>query len=262
MLVVTVAYYDVENLRENVFVEKAIRSVKSMVENKSGLLQFAYADWSRIAVDTKELFISNGVNMKQVINGGGYYGSFKNASDIALSVDAIEFILNNKNVLHFILVSGDGGYISLISKIRELGKRVSVVSVDNHLSKALGNYSEDVVIISDKVEAEVETKEKYEPYQKAIWAILAGNADKDNAFIIEKILTNTTIVAKIKNDGLQVWKISKAIINMNHQKEDRYKISELFKKDLILQLENYGYETKRVLGARTIVPILSEGKAT
>jgi len=255
----TAIYYDVENMGEDAYVDNAIKSAMSLSENKNNLLQFAYADWGRIEDAIKELFVSSGVSMRQVVNARGYYGSFKNASDIALAIDATELALSNKSVSHFVLVSGDGGYISLVSKLKELGKEVTIVAIEKHLSRALICYAGKVVKLPHEVSTERKEKhEKYEPYQKTIWAILASNLDEDNDLIIDKILNNRTIVSKIRNNGLPIWKITSAIVTMNHKREDKYKISNIFKKHLESKLKEFGYKWKRVSGVKTIIPISEE----
>lgn len=195
-------FYDVENLRENINYKKAILKVSELCKDTQ-CIQFAYAEWSRFNDYDRNLFIEKGINLKQVINGIGYSSNIKNVADIALTVDVIELLFKNENIKHFIIVSGDGGYISLINKVKEYGKTVSIISLEDRLSHSLSNYVDDVYIIDDKeqIEEKSDTKShQIEAYKKAMWAICKSYDDYSD--ISQKLYRNFHISEKLKQEGI------------------------------------------------------------
>lgn len=71
--------YDVENLRERDNYQKAITKVKDLCKDRQSI-QFAYAEWGRFSNKDKNIFISNGIVLKQVVNGIGYSATIKNVA--------------------------------------------------------------------------------------------------------------------------------------------------------------------------------------
>lgn len=218
-------FYDVENLVEHKYYELAIEKVKE-IAIKERPLQFAYAEWGRFTNSSKNLFINNGIGMKQVINGVGYHSTIKNASDIAIVVDAMEMVCRNKQIEHFILVSGDGGFISLVLKLKEYGIKVSIVSLSENANKSIIEYADEHFLIANKEDIIVEANEldnqiqetiqapatleiqgqvatndfKYEHYQKIIWAIMCNSESAEEA--VSNLFKHREIKSQIKEHGI------------------------------------------------------------
>jgi len=234
----TAVFYDVENLKSVDNYKLAVSEVSKIIVSSTRTLQYAYADWARLDNESRDVFVDGGINLKQVITGSNYYNSIKNAADIALSIDVMEVMFKNNNIENFILVSGDGGYISLVNKLKEYGKFVSVISLDTQLSKALEKYVDKAYTIKEKHEQTSEkytdtsinikerheddtikkiqnstststelkegtnsTKHLFESYQKAIWAILHEykNSTIDN--FLDILFRNYSVIDKIKDGG-------------------------------------------------------------
>lgn len=232
-------YYDVENLEKLENCESAINIVKNQIIKQQSSLQFAYAEWGRFSNEYRELFISYGIVQKQVINGVGYYNNIKNAADIALSIDAVELIIKNSSIDHIILVSGDGDYISLVNKIKEYGKKISIVSLDENLNKSLIHFADSIYTIEknfkqisenkkeiyqserDKVTNEhlknysqkqysKEEKESIIYRDKTIWA-LAKNSDNIEEYCNE-IINSRVILNSLKIEALSIFFLIKSYL--------------------------------------------------
>lgn len=219
----TAVFYDVENLKNVGNYKIAVEEVAKVVVNSTRTLQYAYADWARLDNESRNVFVDSGINLKQVITGSNYYNSIKNAADIALSIDVMEVMFKNEKIENFILVSGDGGYISLVNKLKEYGKFVSVVSLDAQLSKALEKYVDKVYTIKEKDEIAIpsnqhivvpecnnflkdssqrqENKQHYKPHRKAIWAILNEYKSGTVENFLDILFKNYSIIDKIQNGG-------------------------------------------------------------
>lgn len=244
----TVVFYDVENLVEHKYYELAIAKVKEIAISERPL-QFAYAEWGRFTNSSKELFIDNGIGMKQVINGVGYHSTIKNASDIAICVDAMEMICKNKQIEHFILVSGDGGFISLVLKLKEHGKKVSIVSLNENVNKSILEYADECFLIANEniaIEVEDSNKHKehtariphmsiiqrqvvsteYEHYQKAIWAIMRNSDSGEEA--VSQIFKSKEIKSHIQEYGLSTEYLKKTYYKTQYENPEQKKLAKEF----------------------------------
>ena len=85
----------------------------------------AYANWSitRLSVLRREI-VEQGIEPKQIF--GFDRGEKKNAADIELVIEAIDLAYTRPALTTFVVVSGDGGFSSLVKKLHELGKSVLV----------------------------------------------------------------------------------------------------------------------------------------
>src|SRR6185436_11946517 len=64
-------------------------------------------------------------------------GEKKNAADIELVIDAIDLAYTRPALTTFVIVSGDGGFSSLVKKLHELGKSALVCAYPDRISPAL-----------------------------------------------------------------------------------------------------------------------------
>lgn len=84
------------------------------------LVSRSYADWGRFA-KYKQQLLREGVNLFELPSHG--MGD-KNRADVALVVDCMELAYTKPYVDTFVLVSGDSDFTPLITKLKELNKRV------------------------------------------------------------------------------------------------------------------------------------------
>ncbi|MEZ4422932.1 MAG: NYN domain-containing protein [Gemmatimonadota bacterium] len=96
-------------------------------------VQRAYADWRRYPqyiVPLSEASID-------LIFAPAYGSSKKNATDIRLAIDALELVFIRPEIYTFILLSGDSDFSSLVLKLKEYGKYVIGVGLQESSSDIL-----------------------------------------------------------------------------------------------------------------------------
>ena len=96
-------------------------------------VQRAYADWRRYpqyVVPLSEAAID-------LIYAPAYGSSKKNATDIRLAIDALELVFTRPEIGTFILLSGDSDFSSLVLKLKEYGKYVIGVGMQESSSDLL-----------------------------------------------------------------------------------------------------------------------------
>jgi hypothetical protein len=83
--------------------------------------------------------------------------------------DIMETLYTRPEIQDYVIVSGDGGFVSVVVKLKELGKKVSIVSVGDRLSTLLSFYCDEVYPV-EVVESpeEEETTVKPKAGQKAM----------------------------------------------------------------------------------------------
>ena len=96
-------------------------------------VQRAYADWRRYPqyiVPLSEASID-------LIFAPAHGSSKKNATDIRLAIDALELIFTRPEIKTFILMSGDSDFSSLVLKLKEYGKYVIGIGIQESSSDLL-----------------------------------------------------------------------------------------------------------------------------
>jgi uncharacterized LabA/DUF88 family protein len=94
----------------------------------------AYADWNLFSDDRRQMVDAN-VELIEIPQRGDSVR--KNAADIQMAVDAMELALTREFVSTFVIVSGDSDFTPLVSKLRELNKRVIGVGLKGSTSQML-----------------------------------------------------------------------------------------------------------------------------
>lgn len=261
-------FYDVENLKDYTSVKSAIERVKYLTKNKNIVINQAYTDWGIQTNNIRMEFIKNGIVLKQVITNSGISNIINNASDIALSIDAIEAAFKFK-IDEFYVISGDGGFVNLVIKLKELGKIINIISKKNVLSNTLKIYTDNYFIIDDDEE------DPDKRYQKSIWALLNIGIEKNKniATIVKDLLYQKLIYDKIDSkeglkseEFLRLIKILKKEItkefieqlNLYIEQEDNDYYIEHVKKDFIIKLKKVKNKTRPRPECRKIFEILEQ----
>lgn len=144
----TAVFFDIENVLggydNDAIATVSISQIMDVVREEganAGLVSAiavnrAYANWSisRLSVLRLEI-VEQGVEPKQIF--GFDRGERKNAADIELVIDAIDLAYTRPALTTFVIVSGDGGFSSLVKKLHELGKSVVVCAYPDRISPAL-----------------------------------------------------------------------------------------------------------------------------
>jgi uncharacterized LabA/DUF88 family protein len=94
----------------------------------------AYADWNLFSDDRRDMVDAN-VELIEIPQRSDSVR--KNAADIQMAVDAMELALTREFVSTFVIVSGDSDFTPLVSKLRELNKRVIGVGLKGSTSSML-----------------------------------------------------------------------------------------------------------------------------
>ena len=94
----------------------------------------AYADWNLFS-EHRESLVGQRIEMIEVPQRTGTVR--KNAADIKLSVDAMEFAFQRDFITTFVVASGDSDFTPLVLKLRELNKQVIGVGVEGSTSQLL-----------------------------------------------------------------------------------------------------------------------------
>ncbi len=96
-------------------------------------VQRAYADWRRYP----QYIVPLSESSIDLIFAPAYGSSKKNATDIRLAIDALELVFTRPEIGTFILLSGDSDFSSLVLKLKEYGKYVIGVGLQESTSDIL-----------------------------------------------------------------------------------------------------------------------------
>ena len=126
-------------------------------------VQRAYADWRRYPqyiVPLSEASID-------LIFAPAYGSSKKNATDIRLAIDALEIVFTRPEIGTFILLSGDSDFSSLVLKLKEYGKYVIGVGMQESSSDLLVQNCDEYYSynrLSGLTAASESTTETFDPW--------------------------------------------------------------------------------------------------
>ena len=110
----------------------------------------AYADWSSYGGDRQRELLGSGVELVHVSSKRG-----KNAADIRIVIDALEFMFSgNNNITHVMLVSGDGDFTELVHRLRGRGIKVVGLGVSGASAEYLINACDEFIFYDRLVGAE------------------------------------------------------------------------------------------------------------
>ena len=222
--------YDIENLVGGYSLQYLSEiSLKNILLElkKKGLdniaIQKAYADWSNPALSTIKWDISE-LGIEPIQMYGFSKAMTKNASDIQLVIDAMEILHTKDFIDTFVIVSGDGGFASLVKKISEYGKKVigcaykrsantiftkvcdDFIYIDNILTKEQLDKLNEVELEENKKKAIVEN-----PILKHILPSMERLREYDLDLVeektkefLDKLDKNSTARHILKNEGLNI----------------------------------------------------------
>ena len=151
--------------------------LERLVEKGKIIVKKAYADWTRFS-KYKRQFHESAIELieipKRSMTG-------KNSADIRLCVDALDMSYSKEHIDTFVIVSGDSDFSPLVSKLKENGKHVIGLGMEESASNLLVDncdefiYYEDldlVVGVPPKIAANI-PKEKRDAFQLLIDSIEA-----------------------------------------------------------------------------------------
>ncbi|MDZ7814577.1 MAG: NYN domain-containing protein [Planctomycetota bacterium] len=154
----TAVFWDIENLIRGYAItntELSSLSLPAILDDirESGLVseichQRAYANWSNQRLGALRAdIIESGIIPVQMFSFSN--SNKKNAADIQLAVDVID-VANRSNVFDcFVIVSGDGGFSSVVNRLHEYGKKVVVCAYPNCINDTLKAVSDEFIEVEE-----------------------------------------------------------------------------------------------------------------
>src|SRR5436309_2198161 len=121
------------------------RVVERLVEKGKIVAKKAYADWSRFAQYTAPLHEA-AIELIEIPRRGQ---TGKNSADIRLCVDAMDLAYSKEHIDTFAVVSGDSDFSPLVSKLKELGKHVIGLGMQESTSELLRDNCDEFIYYED-----------------------------------------------------------------------------------------------------------------
>src|ERR1700731_4420068 len=121
------------------------RVIERLVEKGKIVAKKAYADWSPFSQYTPPLHEA----AIELIEIPRRATSGKNSADIRLCVDAMDLAYSKEHIDTFVVVSGDSDFSPLVSKLKELGKHVIGLGMQQSTSDLLRDNCDDFIYYED-----------------------------------------------------------------------------------------------------------------
>src|SRR5438067_2851552 len=121
------------------------RILERMVEKGKIVAKKAYADWNRFANYTAPLHEA----AIELIEIPRRAQSGKNSADIRLCVDAMDLAYAKAHIDTFVVVSGDSDFSPLVSKLKENGKHVIGLGMQDSTSELLRDNCDEFIYYED-----------------------------------------------------------------------------------------------------------------
>src|SRR5436309_9266426 len=142
-------FIDFENLalgfqgrRDRFDIQRVFRRI---VEKGKIVAKKAYADWGRYSSYTTSLH-ECAIELIEIPRRGQ---SGKNSADIRLCVDAMDLAYSKDHINTFVVVSGDSDFSPLVSKLKELGKHVIGLGMQDSTSDLLRDNCDEFIYYED-----------------------------------------------------------------------------------------------------------------
>src|SRR5438477_12257765 len=121
------------------------RVLERIVEKGKIVAKKAYADWSRFAPYTAPLHEA-AIELVEIPRRAQ---SGKNSADIRLCVDAMDLAYSKDHIDTFVVVSGDSDFSPLVSKLKENGKHVIGLGMQESTSELLRDNCDEFIYYED-----------------------------------------------------------------------------------------------------------------
>src|SRR5438045_8276075 len=121
------------------------RVLERLVEKGKIVAKKAYADWSRFGNYTAPRHEA-AIELIEIPRRGQ---SGKNSADIRLCVDAMDLAYSKEHIDTFVIVSGDSDFSPLVSKLKENGKHVIGLGMQESTSDLLRDNCDEFIYYED-----------------------------------------------------------------------------------------------------------------
>jgi uncharacterized protein (TIGR00288 family) len=122
-----------------------VRVLERLVEKGKIVAKKAYADWSRFGPFTALLHEA----AIELIEIPRRFQTGKNSADIHLCVDAMDLAYSKEHIDTFVIVSGDSDFSPLVSKLKENGKHVIGLGMQESTSELLRDNCDEFIYYED-----------------------------------------------------------------------------------------------------------------
>src|ERR1700674_3199978 len=122
-----------------------VRVLERLVEKGKIVVKKADADWSRFGAVTQSI---DGA-ATELIEIPKRAQTGKNSADIRLCVDAIDMAYAKEHITTFVIVSGDSDFSPLVSKLKENGKHVIGLGMQDSTSELLRDNCDEFIYYED-----------------------------------------------------------------------------------------------------------------
>lgn len=131
-----------QNRRDRFDIERVL---ERLVEKGKIVAKKAYADWSRFLQYTGPLHEA-AIELIEIPKRGQVG---KNSADIRLCVDAMDLAYSKEHIDTFVIVSGDSDFSPLVSKLKENGKHVIGLGMQESTSELLRDNCDEFIYYED-----------------------------------------------------------------------------------------------------------------
>jgi uncharacterized protein (TIGR00288 family) len=121
------------------------RVLERLVEKGKIVAKKAYADWSRFSTYTAPLHEA-AIELVEIPRRSQ---TGKNSADIRLCVDAMDLAFSKEHITTFVIVSGDSDFSPLVSKLKENGKSVIGLGMQDSTSDLLRDNCDEFIYYED-----------------------------------------------------------------------------------------------------------------
>jgi uncharacterized protein (TIGR00288 family) len=122
-----------------------VRVLERLVEKGKIVAKRAYCDWSRFAAYTGPLHEA-AIELVEIPKRSQ---TGKNSADIRLCVDAMDLAFSKEHIDTFVIVSGDSDFSPLVSKLKENGKHVIGLGMQESTSDLLRDNCDEFIYYED-----------------------------------------------------------------------------------------------------------------
>ena len=121
------------------------RVLERLVEKGKIVAKKAYCDWSRFGSYTQPLHEA-AIELVEIPKRSQ---TGKNSADIRLCVDALDLAYSKDHIDTFVIVSGDSDFSPLVSKLKENGKHVIGLGMQDSTSELLRDNCDEFIYYED-----------------------------------------------------------------------------------------------------------------
>jgi uncharacterized protein (TIGR00288 family) len=122
-----------------------LRVLERLVEKGKIVAKKAYCDWSRFGSYTQPLHEA-AIELVEIPKRSQ---TGKNSADIRLCVDALDLAYSKEHINTFVIVSGDSDFSPLVSKLKENGKHVIGMGMQESTSDLLRDNCDEFIYYED-----------------------------------------------------------------------------------------------------------------